>query len=61
MEVDEPSVLAVRDAEAACDEPTVIDADELAKALLDEQWREFCLSAERYAAETTRREGWRRA
>lgn len=34
--------------------PTVIDADELATARLDDRWREFCLEAERYAAETTR-------
>jgi hypothetical protein len=34
--------------------PTVIDADELAKARLDERWQEFCLNAERYVAETTR-------
>ena len=40
--------------EKAFDTPTVIDADELAKARLDERWREFCLNAERYVAETTR-------
>jgi hypothetical protein len=38
----------------AAEVPTVIDADELAKARLDERWREFCLNAERYVAETTR-------
>jgi len=32
----------------------MIDADELAKARLDERWREFCLNAEQYVAETTR-------
>lgn len=42
------------DAEKAIDTPTVIDADELAKARLDERWREFCLNAEQYVAETTR-------
>lgn len=36
------------------DAPTVIDSDELAKARRDERWREFCLNAERYVAETTR-------
>lgn len=41
-------------AEKVADTPTVIDADELAKARLDERWREFCLNAERYVAETTR-------
>lgn len=40
--------------EQAVDTPTVIDADELAKARLDERWREFCLNAEQYVAETTR-------
>jgi hypothetical protein len=38
----------------AVDATTVIDADELAKARLDERWREFCLNAEQYVAETTR-------
>lgn len=42
------------DTEKALNTPTVIDADELAKARLDERWREFCLNAERYVAETTR-------
>lgn len=40
--------------EQAVETPTVIDADELAKARLDERWREFCLNAEQYVAETTR-------
>jgi hypothetical protein len=42
------------DPEEAVETPTVIDADELAKARLDERWREFCLNAEQYVAETTR-------
>jgi hypothetical protein len=42
------------DAEKAVDTVTLIDADELAKARLDERWREFCLNAEQYVAETTR-------
>lgn len=42
------------DPEQAVEAPTVIDADELAKARLDERWREFCLNAEQYVAETTR-------
>jgi hypothetical protein len=45
---------ASTDAEKAVATPTIIDADELAKARLDERWREFCLNAERYVAETTR-------
>jgi hypothetical protein len=40
--------------EQAVEAPMVIDADELAKARLDERWREFCLNAEQYVAETTR-------
>jgi hypothetical protein len=40
--------------EEAIDAATTIDEDELAKARLDERWREFCLNAERYVAETTR-------
>jgi len=45
---------AAIDAETAVEVSTVIDADELAKARLDERWREFCLNAEQYVAETTR-------
>jgi hypothetical protein len=40
--------------EGAIDAPTAIDEDELAKARLDERWREFCPNVERYVAETTR-------
>lgn len=47
-------VAAVTDLEQAADTPTLIAADELAKARLDERWREFCLNAEQYVAETTR-------
>jgi hypothetical protein len=42
------------DPEQAVETPTAIDADDLAKARLDERWREFCLNAEQYVAETTR-------
>ena len=35
----------------------VIDADELARARLNERWREFCLNAERYVAEAGRPSG----
>ena len=42
------------DSEKATGTPTVIDAEELAKARLDERWRKFCLNAEQYVAETTR-------
>lgn len=52
---DQRHVLTVAtDAEQAVGVPTVLDADELAKARLDERWREFCLNAEQYVAETTR-------
>ena len=55
MTDDESKILAASgDTEQALDTSTVIDADELARARLDERWREFCLNAERYVAETTR-------
>lgn len=45
---------AASDPERVVAAPTAINADELAKARLDERWREFCLDAEQYVAETTR-------
>lgn len=55
MADDQIHVLAASsDPEQAVEVPTVIDADELAKARLDERWREFCLNAEQHVAETTR-------
>lgn len=55
MPDDRKEVLAAStDPEKAVGTPTLIDADELAKARLDERWREFCLNAEQYVAETTR-------
>lgn len=55
MADDQNSILAASvDPEKTLDAPTIIDTDELAKARLDERWREFCLNAERYVAETTR-------
>jgi hypothetical protein len=55
MADDQQDILAAStDTETAVGAPTIIDADELAKARLDERWREFCLNAERYVAETTR-------
>lgn len=41
-------LVATAEPEQAVETPTVIDADELAKARLDERWREFCLSSEQY-------------
>jgi hypothetical protein len=40
--------------EEAVATPTVIDADEYADARLDERWREFCVNAEQYVAESIR-------
>lgn len=55
MADDQKDVLVpAADVQGSADTPTVIDAEELAKARLDEHWREFCLNAERYVAETTR-------
>lgn len=42
------------DVNEAVDTPTSVDRDELEKARLDQRWREFCLNAEQYVAETTR-------
>jgi len=41
--------------EEALQIPTAIDEKDLANARLDDRWREFCLHAERYVVETTRR------
>lgn len=55
MDSDRRNVFAASgDPQDAVETPTVIDADELEKARLDERWRDFCLNAERYVAETTR-------
>lgn len=52
---DENLTVASTDVDAAVSAPTAIDADDLEKARLDQRWREFCLNAERYVADTTRR------
>jgi hypothetical protein len=52
---DENPVVASTDVDAAIATATAIDADELEEARLDERWRDFCLNAEQYVAETTRR------
>jgi hypothetical protein len=55
MADDHTDVLAASaEPEKAVEEATAIDAEQLAEARLDERWREFCLNAERYVAETTR-------
>jgi hypothetical protein len=53
-ETDKEVLAASADVGDAIQAPTRIDEDEFAKARLDERWREFCLNAERYVAETTR-------
>jgi hypothetical protein len=53
-EQDRHVLAASVDADEAIAAPTAIDADELAEARLDERWRDFCLNAERYVADTTR-------
>lgn len=54
---DDRHILAAsEDVERSTKTPTVIDEDELAEARLDDRWRDFCLNAERYVAETTRRQ-----
>jgi hypothetical protein len=45
---------APTDAAQAVATPTVIDADEYDRAERDDRWRDFCLQADRYVAETTR-------
>ena len=60
MADDQPHVLAAAtDVNGGTEALTAIDADELAKVRLNERWREFCLNAERYVAETTRSASWR--
>lgn len=51
---DDDMIIASSDVDAALATLTVIDGDEFDKARLDQRWREFCLNAEQYVAETTR-------
>lgn len=51
---DDNMVVASSDVDAALATSTVIDSDEFDKARLDQRWRDFCLNAEQYVAETTR-------
>ena len=53
-EKDREVLAASTNVDEAVQAQTRIDEDELAKARLDERWREFCLNAEHYVAETTR-------
>ena len=54
-EADQDVIAAASDVDDALAVPVVIEEDELARARRDERWREFCLNAEDYVAETTRR------
>lgn len=47
-------IVASSDVDEALATSTVIDSDEFDKVRLDQRWREFCLNAEQYVAETTR-------
>ncbi|MGH3993455.1 MAG: hypothetical protein ACRDSN_13460 [Pseudonocardiaceae bacterium] len=51
---DEKLTVASEDVDVTIATATAIDADELERARLDQRWREFCLNAEQYVAETTR-------
>jgi hypothetical protein len=51
---DDNTIVASTDVDAALATPTVIDSDEFDKSRLDQRWRDFCLNAEQYVAETTR-------
>lgn len=51
---DDNMIIASSDVDAALAMPTAIDGDEFDRARLDQRWREFCLNAEQYVAETTR-------
>jgi hypothetical protein len=51
---DDNMIVASSDVDAALAAPTVIDSEEFDKARLDQRWRDFCLNAEQYVAETTR-------
>lgn len=51
---DDNMIVASSDVDEALATYTVIDSDEFDKARLDQRWREFCLNAEQYVAETTR-------
>lgn len=51
---DDNMIVASSDVDAALATLTVIDGEEFDKARLDQRWRDFCLNAEQYVAETTR-------
>ncbi len=53
-EKDRETLAASTNVDQAVETRTVIDEEELVDARLDERWRDFCLNAERYVAETTR-------
>lgn len=51
---DDNMIVASSDVDTALATSTAIDSEELDKARLDQRWRDFCLNAEQYVAETTR-------
>jgi hypothetical protein len=53
-EKDREILAASTNVDEAIDTRTAIDEEELLGARLHERWRDFCLNAERYVAETTR-------
>ena len=54
-ERDPDVMVAASNVDDALAAPVVIDEDELERARRDERWRDFCLNAEDYVSETTRR------
>lgn len=54
-------IVAPTDLEQTLSTPTEVDAEDLETDRRDEQWREFCLEAERYARTTTRERAHRKA
>lgn len=55
MAEDQNDILAANtDVAEAAQTPTIVDADEFDRESLDRRWRQFCLDADRYVAESTR-------
>lgn len=55
MAEDQNDILAVNtDVAEAAQAPTIVDADDFDRETLDRRWRQFCLDADRYVAESTR-------
>ena len=55
MAEEQNDILAANtDVAEAAPTPTIVDADEFDRESLDRRWRQFCLEADRYVAESTR-------